>query len=263
MTKSNSWKHHPSFQTLIIIVLGGLLLNGCVTNKKTTYLQEYEESDYSPYYVPPEDYKIFMGDNIYLNVSTPDPRQSAMFNAMGEGTQGFDEATAQIYSYAVQIDGTVELPYIGVLKVAGKTLKEVKSLIEDELADYVNDATVTLKLVNNIVTVLGEVTNPGVYPLYQDRLTIFQALALAGDIGDYGDRYKISVIRNSEEGTIVKEFDITDRNIIDTEYYYVLPNDVIYVKPMKGKFFGMVTFPFALIFTGITTFILIDNYLQQ
>ena len=239
------------------------MLNGCITNKKITYLQEYEESKYSPYYVPPEDYKIFMGDNIYLHVATPDPRQSAMFNAMGEGTQGFDEATAQIYSYTVQIDGTVELPYIGELQVAGKTLKEVKSMIEDELSDYVNDANITVKLVNNIVTVLGEVTSPGVYPLYQDRLTIFQALALAGDIGDYGDRYAVKIIRNSGEGTIIKEFDITDRNIVDTEFYYVLPNDVVYVKPIKGKFFGMATFPFALIFTGITTFILIDNYIQQ
>jgi len=263
MTKSNSWNHHFPFKALILIVLGGLLFNGCVTNKKITYLQQYEESKYSAYYEPPEDYKILMGDNIYLNVSTPDPRQSAMFNAMGEGTQGFDEPTAQIYSYAVQIDGTVEFPYIGVLKVAGKTLKEVKTLIEEALSDYVNDATVTVKLVNNIVTVLGEVNNPGVYPLYQDRLTIFQALALAGDIDDYGDRYKISIIRNSTEGTIIKDFDVTDRNIVDTEFYYILPNDVIYVKPMKGKFFGMATFPFALIFTGITTFILIDNYISQ
>ena len=265
MTKQNSWKYHLTVKAVIVIALGGLLLNGCVTSKKTTYLQLYEESKYSSLYEPPEDYKIQMGDNIYLNVRTPDPARSSMFNAMGEGVMGFDEATAQIYSYAVQIDGTVELPYIGEVDVAGKTLDEAKEIIKAELSEYVNDATITVKLVNNNVTVLGEVTTPGVYPLQKERLNIFQALALAGDIDDYGDRYKVNIIRKSPEGegTIVKEFDLTDRNIIDTEFYYIQPNDVIYVKPIKGKFFGMATFPFTLIFTGITTFILIDNYLQQ
>jgi polysaccharide export outer membrane protein len=265
MTKQNSWKYHLTVKAVIVIALGGLLLNGCVTSKKTTYLQLYEESNYSQFYEPPEDYQIQMGDNIYLNVRTPDPTRSAMFNAMGEGVMGFDEATAQIYSYNVQIDGTVELPYIGPVDVAGKTLKEAKEIIAAELSEYVNDATITVKLVNNNVTVLGEVVNPGVYQLNKDRLNVFQALALAGDIDDYGDRYSVSIIRKSSEGegTVVKEFNITDRNIIDTEFYYIHPNDVIYVKPMKGKFFGMATFPFTLIFTGITTFILIDNYLQQ
>jgi polysaccharide export outer membrane protein len=263
MTNLNSRKCHLSFKALIIIALGGFLLNGCVTTGKTTYLQEYKDSEYTPYYVPPENYKILVGDDIYLNVSTPDARQSAMFNAMGEGTQGFDQATAQIYSYAVQLDGTVDLPYIGFLEVAGMTLSEAKALIENELADYVNDATVTVKLVNNSVSVLGEVAAPGVFPLYKERLTIFQALALAGDIDDYGDRYKVNIIRKSSEGTITKEFDITDKNIIDSEFYYVLPNDVIYVKPMKGKFFNLATFPYTLILTAITTWLLIDNYLRQ
>jgi polysaccharide export outer membrane protein len=263
MTNSTSWKQPLPFKTWIIIVLGIILLNGCVTNKKTTYLQEYKESAYSPLYEPPEDYLVQTGDNVYLNVTTPDPRQSALFNAMGEGVQGFDEATAQIYSYSVQIDGTVDLPYIGNIEVAGKTLVEIKRIVEAELSDYVTDATITVKLVNNNVTVLGEVVSPGVYPMYKEHLTIYQALALAGDIDVYGDRFSISIMRKSAEGTVVKEFDITDKNIVDSEYYYVQPNDVIYVKPMKGKFFGMATFPFTLIFTGVTTYLLIDNYLRQ
>lgn len=254
----------PLKKLLLLLVLGGILLNGCVTTKKTAYLQEYEDSPYSSVYEPPEDYLIQMNDNVYLNVSTPDPRQSAMFNAMSEGNlMTFDESTAQIYSYPVQIDGTVELPYIGSVEVAGKTLKEAKEIIESELGDYVNDATVTVKLVNNSVTVLGEVTEPGMYPLYKERLNIYQALALAGDVDVYGDRYTVSIIRKTTEGSIVKEFDLTDRNILDTEFYYIHPNDVIYVKPMKGKFFAMASFPYAIVLTAITTFILIDNYIQS
>ena len=254
----------PIKTLFIIIVLGGAVLNGCVTTKKTAYLQEYDDSNYSTEYVPPEDYQIKANDNLYLNVATADPRQSAMFNAMGEGgMMTFDGSTAQLYSYEVQIDGTVDLPYIGVVVVAGKTLTEAKETIEAELTDYVNEATVTVKLVNNSVTVLGEVVNPGMYPLYKERLNIYQALALAGDVDVYGNRYTVSIIRKTLEGSIVKEFDLTDRNIIDTEFYYILPNDVVYVKPMKGKFFAMATFPFTLIFAAITTFILLDNYISQ
>jgi polysaccharide biosynthesis/export protein len=264
MTNSTPRRKFIPLNTLLVsLILGGFFLNGCVTTRKTTYLQEYEDSEIPDFYVPPEDYRIQAKDNLYLNVTTPDPAQSAMFNAMSEsGTMGFDEATAQIYSYTVQQDGTVEFPYIGVVNVLGKTLNEAKALIEKELNDYVNDATLTVKLVNNSVTVLGEVVTPGKYALYKERLNIYEALAMAGDIDIYGDRYRINIIRETENGSIVKEFDITDRNIIDSEFYYVLPNDVIYVRPMKGKFFGMAEFPFALIFTGITTFILIDNYIN-
>ena len=264
MTNNKSWPKYESFRTLIILVLVGILLNGCVTTKKTSYLQQYEDSPYSTEYVPPVDYLIQPNDNIYLSVATTDPRQSAMFNVMGETAMlTFDEASAQIYSYPVQIDGTIELPYIGLVEVVGKTLEEVKNIIEAELEDYVTDATVTVKLVNNSVTVLGEVVSPGMYPLYKERLNIYQALSLAGDVDVYGDRYTVSIIRSTTEGSIVKEFDLTDRNIIDSEFYYILPNDVVYVKPMKGKFFAMATFPFTLIFAAITTFILLDNYIQQ
>lgn len=265
MTKTNLKPENLRCKKLfILLVLGGFMLNGCVTSKKTTYLQEYEDSPYSTEYVPPEDYLIQPNDNLYLNVATPDPRQSAMFNAMAEGGMlTFDESSAQIYSYAVQIDGTVDLPYIGLVGVAGTTLTEAKAIIEAELADYVNDATVTVKLVNNSVTVLGEVVEPGMFPLYKERLNIYQALALAGDVDVFGDRYTVSIIRKTSEGSIIKEFDLTDRNIIDTEFYYIHPNDVIYVKPMKGKFFNMASFPYAIILTTITTFILIDNYIQS
>lgn len=263
MTYLNSWQKRLPFRALIIITLGVFLLNGCVTTRRTAYLQEYKESEYSGEYVPPEDYLIQPNDNIYLNVATPDPRTSAMFNAMGEsGNMGFDEATAQIYSYVVEIDGTCSLPYIGSIFVAGKTIAEAKVLIESELSDYVNDATITVKLVNNNVTVLGEVRTPGIYPLYKERLNIFQAIALAGDVDTYGDRYRVSVLRKSSEGTITKTFDITDKEIIDSEYYYILPNDVVYVAPMKGKFFAIDSFPWALVFTGITTFILLESYIN-
>ncbi len=249
---------------LIILVLGAMLLNSCVTSKNITYLQEYKDSEYSGDYTPPHDYLIQPNDNLFISISTPDPRLSAIFNMGGDaGIMTANEASAQLMSYPVQLDGSIELPYIGTVIVAGKTIPQAKVIVESVLVDYVTDAAITVKLINNIVTVLGEVRIPGMYPIYKDRLNIFQALALAGDIDDYGDRYSISIVRQTLDGTIVKKFDITDRNIIDSEFYYILPNDVIYVKPIKGKFFGMTNYPYGFILTTVTAavslFLLIQN----
>jgi polysaccharide export outer membrane protein len=174
-----------------------------------------------------------------------------------------DESTADLLSYPVQEDGTIEMPYIGSVEVAGKTLTEAKVVIEELVKDYVNDAAITVRLVNNYVSILGFVNRPGLYPIYKQRLNIFQAISLAGDLQDYADRYKVRIVRQTLEGSEVKEFDLTDRKIVDSEYYYVLPNDVVYVKPMKGRFWGMAIFPWAVIFSSITTSIAIIILIQS
>ena len=260
-------KYHLFDYRLSFIIVLIFLVNSCVTNRKTTYLQEYRKSEYSTEYTTPETYLIRPNDNLYIQVSSPDPTISEIFNAMpggGGGSTSVSGASLQITSYPVQLDGRVELPYIGAIYVGWKTLSEAKIEIEAHLVDYVSDASITVRLVNNYVSVLGEVRLPGRYPIYKEGMTIFEALAMAGDAADFGDRFNLSIIRQTPTGTVVKEFDLTDRNIIDTEFYYVLPNDVIYAKPMKGKFFGFSQFPYSLflsiIATSISVFILIQNY---
>lgn len=245
----------------------GLLiaLSSCVTNKEATYLQVYEESMYSGEYVPPVGYLIKPNDNLYIRVSTPDPRVSAFFNVFDEtgGMLQADEASAHLLSYTVELDGTVDIPYAGAVEVTGKTLPEAKAVIFEVLSEYVTEFSVTLKLVNNYVSVLGEITNPGMYPIYKERLNIFQALAMAGDVDDFSDRFMVSIIRETEGESIVKEFDITDREIIDSEFYYVMPNDVIYVKPTSGRYFAINTAPYLFAFSLIaslgTLVLLIQN----
>ena len=265
MTHIHIWQRLLSSKTrLISLVLACCLLNACVTNKKTTYLQEYKESNYPTEYSPPEHYLLQTNDNLYVKVNTPDPTLALLFNIIPQtGAITTNEQTTQLMSYAIDLDGNVDLPYIGKIHVLEKTLAEAKEMIADELKDYVADASVIVRLVNTYVTVLGEVRAPGTYLLYKDRLNVFQAIALAGDISEYGDRYKVRIIRQTNEGPIVKEFDLTDKNITSSEFYYVFPNDVIYAKPMKGKFFAMNTFPFALILTSITTLILLSSYITQ
>lgn len=258
-TSKTKWLFLPLFVLIFF--------SGCVTNEKITYLQEYPDSEYSDEYVVPENYQIQPNDNLYVRVSTLDPSFSAFFNVtfdqIGGGGTRMDESTADLLSYPVQEDGTIEMPYLGSVEVAGKTLTEAKLVIEEMVKDYVSDAAITIRLVNNYVSIVGFVNAPGLYPIYKQRLNIFQAISLAGDLVYYGDHINVRIVRQTLEGSEVREFDLTDRAIVDSEYYYVLPNDVIYVKPMQGRFWGMNEFPWTVIFSSVTTTISIILLIQS
>lgn len=254
----------PSFLLVISLVLALFLLDGCVVNKKTTYLQTYDVGKYQSDSVFIETYRLQPTDNIFIRVITPDSRYAEMFNTVpvASPTISATEQSVDLLSYVVQLDGTVTMPYLGPIQVGGKTIAETTAILEQALAEYVTDVSITVKLVNYYVSILGEVSMPGRYPVYKQHLNIFQALAMAGDIDDFGNRYHVKVIRSSPDGSAIKEFDLTDRSIVDSEFYYVMPNDVIYVEPLPGKFFAMNTFPFALILTSISTTILIISFVR-
>ena len=243
----------------LITILISVFLTSCVTNKKLTYLQ-YEGTANSIVIPPaPKEYTIMPYDNLFIRVVTPDPQWSAMFNTLPVASYSITvtEQSADIISYPVDGEGYIQLPYAGKIKVGGKTLATITDEVGKVLKGYVADAAVTVKMVNNYVSLIGEVQRPGRYPIYKDRMNIFQALAMAGDLNEFSNRQKIQLIRQTAEGTMVREFSLTDRSIMDSEFYYVMPNDVLYAKPMKGRFFRMDAFPFSVLLSTLTTFILL------
>lgn len=246
-----------------IILAMSLMMASCVTNKKLVYLQS-EGAREEFIAITPATYIIQPYDNLFIKVVTPDPNLSDMFNTMSATSYGYsvNELSADMLSYSVADDGTIELPYAGKFIAAGKTMSMIKSDLETVLKNYITDAVVTVKMVNNYISIIGEVQRPGRYPIYKDRLNIFQALAMAGDLGIYSNRQKLQLIRQTPDGNIVREFSINNRNIIGKEYFYVMPNDVIYAPPMKGRFFQMSTFPYSVILSTITTFVLIWNVIK-
>lgn len=203
-------------------------------------------------------------DNLFIRVVTPDPQLSAMFNTMPVTTYSISvtEQSADLVSYPVDGDGFIQLPYAGRIMVAGKTLAMVTEEVEKILKAYIADAAVSVRMVNNYVSLIGEVQQPGRYPIYKERMNIFQALAMGGDLNEFSNRQKIQILRQTAEGNMVKEFNLTDRSILASEFFYVMPNDVIYAKPMKGKFFQMNAFPYSVILSTITTFVLLWNVLK-
>lgn len=247
-----------------IILLIATILTSCVTNKDLTYLQYKGTTSDTVMSVTPATYRVLPYDNLFIRVVTPDPRWSEMFNTLPvmSGGVSVTEQSADLISYPVDSSGAILIPYAGRIQVAGKTLQNITVDVEAALQEYISDAAVSVKLINNYVSLIGEVKNPGKYPLYKDRLNIFQALAMGSDLDDYSNRQQIQIIRQTAEGTLVKEFSLTDRSILSSEFFYVMPNDVIYAKPIKGRFFQMNAFPYAVIISTISLFILMYTAVQ-
>jgi polysaccharide export outer membrane protein len=245
-----------------------LILSSCVSRKKLTYLQYSDNSVLNDLSVgeirasvTPVAYKIMPYDNLYIRVLTPDPQYSALFN-IDLGTGGLTQESAGLSGYTVDTNGDIELPYVGRVKVGGETLSEIKVDLDSIFKNYVQDAAITIKLVNNSISIIGEVNNPGRYLIYKDRLNIFEALSLAGDMSVFSNRQKVQLIRPSPYGPIVKEFSLADRSILTSEFYYIMPNDVIYAIPMQGKSFQTNSAVYTLFLTTITTALVVISYFQ-
>lgn len=247
-----------------------LILSSCVTRKKLTYLQYSGMPDPSglPVRDPgisitPSIYKIMAHDNLFIRVITPDPQWSVLFNSSPVGQGGaLTEESARLVGYPVDDNGDIEIPFVGKVEVIGKTLSEVKVKLDSVFKKYVNDAAITVRLVNNYISILGEVRSPGRYPINRDLLNVFEALSGAGDIDLYGNRQKVRLIRPSPYGPIVKEFSLTDRSILTSEFYYVMPNDIIYVPPLKGKGFQANSAIYTLFLSTITTALVIITFFR-
>ncbi len=218
--------------------------------------------------ITPSAYKLMPYDVLFIRVITPDPQWSEIFNVMATGQGGaMTTESASLLGYPVNDDGNIEIPYVGKVEVGGKTLAEVKVHLDTIFKGYLNNASITVRLVNNYISVIGEVTTPGRYPMTKDRLNVFEAISLAGDLSLFSNRQKVQLIRQTPYGPVVKQFSLSDRSILTSEYYYVMPNDIIYAEPMRRRSFDMnssftqiLLGSFTTILTAITTIFVILNY---
>mgnify|MGYP001236179489 CR=1 FL=1 len=252
-------KSHSALSLIIVLLM--IFQSGCVSRKKLTYLQfndkaqEYDQAfSETRSSVTPSAYKIMPYDNLYIRVITPDPQWSDLFNSMPIGAGGsVTQESAGLFGYSVDDDGFIEIPFVNKVKVGGLTLSEIKSELDSIFKNYVTDAAITIRLVNNFISVIGEVNAPGRYPLTKDRMNVFEALSLAGDMSSFSDRQKVQLIRPSPYGPVIKEFSLADRSILSSEYYYIMPNDVIYAIPMQGRSFELNATFWSLVLSTITS----------
>ena len=233
---------------IILVGLVAVLLSSCYSHRVIGYLQEPTKMNKLPQYdsVPYEPYRIRVNDEIIYRLVTLD-------ETMGKVLATNNVASSGQYanSYRVYQDGTIELPFLQPLKVQGLTEVEAQEVLREAFREIIPDADVKLALYNKYFSVIGD-AHSSQYYIYKEKMNIFQALAMTGDVLNSGDRRHIRIIRprdNGQEPEIL-EFDLRTNTIIDSKYYYIYPNDVIYVARTKNSFY---TVPSYAGFIGLIT----------
>ncbi len=242
-----------------------LLMASCVPQKEIVYLQDDVEGAYlnTEYNVIKNRQVIQAFDEVYIEVVSTDLQGSNFL----EQRQGGSYSTTtpeglSIISYRVDENGNVNLPVIGKIRVAGKSIEEASDYMESQLEDYLYQPSVKINFVNKSITVIGYINRPGRYYYSSDHINIFQALGMAGDIQEFGNRKNVTVIREENNRTTKTSIDLTSESIFNSPYYYLRSNDVVYIEPLKRRRWGMDSFPYGLFLSSITTLILVLNYIE-
>ena len=177
-------------------------------------------------------------------------------------TNYYTDAGIYLNSFLVSEAGYIDFPFVGSIYLKDLTIEEAKDLISSIVKDYIKESTVVVRLALFKIAALGEVKRAGQINVYQNKLTILEAIAMAGDLTNFAKRDQIIIIRETQTGTKTKRINLNDVSILESEYFYIQPNDIIYVPPIKGKNFAFNQFPYALILTTISTTLLLINFFQ-
>lgn len=255
------------FKLIVVVLFLLVLLPSCLTTKQTNLLQEPGGS-IPTYPSVPElgEYRIKAGDELRVLISVPQDNESsaALFSLFSYSQSGgVDGGGGRIRTLTVSPQGHIYFPYLGDIYVAEKTTLDIQNLLESKInTDLLvgEGCIVHVSLANRFFSVIGE-SSSGRYPIAKEQLTIFQALSQSRDINPYGDRSKVKIIRESERGTVVKTFDLRSKDVVNSEFYYIQPNDVIYIQPLGRQFVGINSFGsiFAIVSTVASLGIMIYN----
>ena len=240
--------------TKIIIILFAFtaILSSCVPIKKQIYLQSNQDTSKAVFVNDKyEDYRLQPGNNLHAQIRSIDRESYEFFNLAETGNIYYD-AAIYLNSYSVDDSGYVELAFLGKIYVNNLTIEETKELIQSKIDEYLKMTMVIVKLVNYNVTLVGEVDRPGQYKVYQDRINIFEMISMAGDLTVYAKRNDIVLVRKTKTGSEMHHIDLLDEDLLESEFYYLMPDDLIYFKPVKGKNFVFSSFPYALIISSIS-----------
>ncbi|HSD06713.1 polysaccharide biosynthesis/export family protein [Flavobacterium sp.] len=244
---------------LYIFLIISVLFTSCIPVKDLVYLQKKgnSEKENSISMIESKPYRLQTHDVISITIKASDPKLVAIFNPTVDGSQS-DQSESGLYFNGFTVDdhGNIRIPVLGEMNVMGFTLEEVRLKIEKQLLEeYFKDNAsifVVVKLAGFRYTINGEVGSTGTKTLFQEKVTIMEAIANAGDITTTGDRKTVTIIRKTPNGTEMKDLDLTNINVMDSPYYFLQPNDYIYVKPLRQKTWGTGTTGIQSLTTIIT-----------
>lgn len=224
---------HLRLSIAIYVLMLLITLQSCVSLEEVNYLN-HADSAYTNAQIKPYEHILRAGDLLFIKVASGDMQVDRIFNAGNSNTSSSEIAKgAYLSAYEINKSGYIQLPLIDSLPVAGLTLSKTQEKLTIEYSKFLVNPHIQVKLGEFPLTVLGEVTNPGVHLISQPTVTLYELLAHAGDITDYGNKEKVTIIREENGKRSVHRVDLTQDDLLTSEYYYLQPNDVVYVPGTK------------------------------
>ena len=235
---------------ILLLLFPLFIFIACTPTKKLKYVaNEGDLIKKNEFYNSRSEKTIQPYDILYIKIYSLNERTMNVFS--DERGSVRDE---ELISYEVDNRGYLNFPFIGDIYVKDLTVSEAKIKIEEELNKSVDKVSVRLRFVGNKITILGEVNRPGSYSFYDEKVTIFEAISYANGIDSYGDKTAVTLIRETDNNIKYHYLNLAQKDIVDSEYYYLLPNDVIIINPVKAKYRNMRDFSYVyLIFSTISS----------
>ncbi|CAM4169849.1 polysaccharide biosynthesis/export family protein [Zobellia roscoffensis] len=244
----------------VFVILITLTLTSCYTTKGVNYLQSPDQE--MTIRLRPTEYGVQPNDVLDIKVQSRDPDQAAFFNISTVENRNLQANPASLFlnGYTVDKEGKINLAIVGELEVRDLRVEEIRDIVQKEIDKYLLNAIVSVKLTSFKVSVLGDVKSPGTNYIYNNQATIFEALSAAGDLNISAKRKNVKLIRQKGDKSIVIDLDLTSPEIIRSPYYFLHPNDVLYVETSKENLFQKNLGVFSLVLSAITTTILVLSF---
>jgi len=233
-----------SKSVVYLLLCISVLFSSCIPTQDLIYLQKKDNSsdEMSISVVESKPYRLQTNDVLSITIKAIDPKLVAIFSTTNQGETGKSETGLYFDGFTVDDHGNIRVPVLGELNVIGFTLEEIRLRIEKQLlAEYFNKEAnifVTVKLAGFRYTINGEIGSTGTKTLFQEHVNVMEAIANAGDITITGDRKAVTIMRKTPTGVLMHDIDLTDINVMNSPYFYLQPNDYIYIKPLKQKTWG-------------------------
>ncbi|MDC0584586.1 polysaccharide biosynthesis/export family protein [Bacteroidales bacterium] len=233
---------------LLIPCLSLLFLFSCVSVSKLKYIQDSGVGVAENIFFNTRSVKTIQPyDNIYIRVYSLEEETAMIFASRTYGT-------STLTGYAVTDSGYINFPFVGNIYVKDLSIDEAQNNIQRELEQYLTNISISVRFIGNTITILGEVRRPGQISYVNEKINVFQALGLAGGVADYGNKERVKLIREKDNVINTIEINLTDKSLLESQYYYLLPNDIIIVEGVKAKYrnltnFGLITAPLAVLST--------------
>jgi polysaccharide export outer membrane protein len=251
----------PLNRLILVFSIIAVFISSCVPQEKLKYVQDETSTEIKPVYqqIRPEK-RIRPYDNLYINVMSLDEQTARIFSNQNNSITG--GLNVSLLSYTVNERGAIDFPFIGDIFLVDLTLSEAKAKVESELSQYLSNTAITMKFVNSNITVLGEVRNQGEFPFFKEQINIFQALGYAGGITDYGDKSKITLLREHENEIRYHSLNLTDKKIVESNYFYLEPGDVVIVEAINLKNRNLRPFSYTSFLATVSTLVTVLIFLQ-